>query len=110
MANVGFSSFNTNLARASVGNDLAPTIWTYSTTDTGVGAAGFKSGGYFNAAANRLKVGDLIYVSAQASPFQATLLTVRSNTRSVIPTFVAGVVNVGAGTVITSTISSYGTA
>jgi hypothetical protein len=110
MANVGCSSFNTNLARGTVGNDLAPTIWTYSTTDSVTGAAGVKSGGYFNAAANRLKVGDLIYVTNQATPFQATLLTVRSNTRSIIPTFVAGVVNVGAGTLLTSTISSYGTA
>ena len=107
---MAFSSFNTNLARGTVGNDLAPTVWTYSTTDAMTGAGGVKSGGYFNAAANRLKVGDLIYAVDQASPFQATLLVVRSNTRSVIPTFVAGVVNVGAGTVITSTISSYGTA
>jgi hypothetical protein len=107
---MAFSSFNTNLARGTVGNDLAPTVWTYSTTDAVTGAAGVKSGGYFNAAANRLKVGDLIYVANQASPFQATLLVVRSNTRSVVPTFVAGVVNVGAGTLITSTISSYGTA
>lgn len=107
---MAFSSFNTNLARGTVGNDLAPTIWTYSTTDAMTGAAGVKSGGYFNAAANRLKVGDLIYAVDQASPFQATLLIVRSNTRSVVPTFVAGVVNVGAGTVVTSTISSYGTA
>jgi hypothetical protein len=110
MANVGFSSFNTNLARGTVGNDLAPTVWTYSTTDTVVGSAGVNSGGYFNAAANRLKVGDLIYVVNQASPFQASLLVVRSNTRSVIPTFVAGVVNTGARTALTSTISSYGTA
>lgn len=107
---MAFSSFNTNLARGTVGNDLAPTVWTYSTTDAMTGAGGVKSGGYFNAAANRLKVGDLIYAVDQASPFQATLLVVRSNTRSVIPTFVAGVVNVGAGTLITTTLSSYGTA
>lgn len=107
---MAFSSFNTNLARGTVGNDLAPTVWTYSTTDAMTGVGGVKSGGYFNAAANRLKVGDLIYAVDQASPFQATLLVVRSNTRSVIPTFVAGVVNVGAGTLITTTLSSYGTA
>ena len=110
MANVGYSSFNTNLARGTVGNDLAPTVWTYSTTDSLTGSAGVKSGGYFNAIANKLKVGDLIYAVNQASPFQATLLVVRSNTRSVVPTFVAGVVNVSAGTLITSTVSSYGTA
>ena len=34
MANKGFSSFNTAFARASVGNDAAPTIWTYNSTDT----------------------------------------------------------------------------
>ena len=107
---MAFSSFNTNLARGTVGNDLAPTLWTYSTTDAFTGAGGVASGGYFNAAANRLKVGDLIYTSAQASPFQAHLATVRSNTRSVVPTFVAGVVNVSQGTLLTSTISSYGTA
>jgi hypothetical protein len=110
MANKGFSSFNTNLARGTVGNDNAPTIWTYSTTDTVTGTGGVRAGGYFNAAANRLKVGDLIYVCGQASPFQAVLLVVRSNTRSVVPTFVAGVVNVGAGTILTTTISSFGTA
>ena len=107
---MAFSSFNTNLARGTVGNDLAPTLWTYSTTDAFTGVGGVASGGYFNAAANRLKVGDLIYTSAQASPFQARLAVVRSNTRSVVPTFVAGVVNISQGTLLTSTISSYGTA
>ena len=109
---MAFSTFNTNLARGTVGNDLAPTVWTYSTTDAVTGAAGVRVGRIFQCGCKAgLKVGDLIYAANQASPFQATLLVVRSNTRSVIPTFVAGVVNVGAGTLITSTvISSYGTA
>jgi hypothetical protein len=108
MANKGFSSFNTNFARGTVGNDLAPTLWTYSSTDSVYGTGGIRAAGYFNAAANRLKVGDLVYSVAQASPFLASLLVVRSNTRSLVPTFVAGVVNVAGTTRIVSTISSFG--
>lgn len=86
---MAFSSFNTNLARGTVGNDLAPTVWTYSTTDAMTGAGGVKSGGYFNAAANRLKVGDLIYAVDQLLRFRRpcwsfAAIRVRSFRRSLL--------------------------
>lgn len=111
MANKGFSSFNTAFARASVGNDLAPTIWTYNSTDTLQGSKNnnITSTGYFNAIASKLKVGDFIFASGAVSPNQAGLVIVRSNTRSVVPTFVAGVVNVSLATLFTIAKSSSGT-
>lgn len=88
---MAFSSFSQNLARASVGNDNAPTIWTYQTTDA-LHPTGVSAGGYFNAAANRLKIGDLMYVWSSTGP-TAGLSVVLANSRSVVPTFVAGVVH-----------------
>lgn len=88
---MAFSSFQQNLSRASVGNDNSPTIWTYSTTDA-LHPAGVSAGGYFNAAANRLKIGDLVYTWSSTGP-TAGLSVVLANSRSTIPTFVAGVVH-----------------
>lgn len=88
---MAFSSFTQNLARASVGNDNAPTIWTYTTTDP-LHPSGVSAGGYFNAAANRLKIGDLMYVWSSTTP-TAGLSVVLANSRSTVPTFVAGVVH-----------------
>src|ERR1017187_3534385 len=88
---MAFSSFSQNLSRASVGNDNSPTIWTYSTTDA-LHPAGVSAGGYFNAAANRLKIGDLVYTWSSTGP-TAGLSVVLANSRSTIPTFVAGVVH-----------------
>ena len=111
MANKGFSTFNTNFSRASVGNDNSPTIWTYFSTDTITlsAAGGITSPGYFNAVANKLKVGDLIFCTGQVSPSFGGIVQVRSNTRSVTPTFVAGVVNVSVATKINAVKSSSGT-
>ena len=111
MANKGFSSFNTNFSRGTVGNDNSPTIWTYFSTDTYKGSPNnnITSTGYFNAVANKLKVGDFIFTSGAASPTASAIVVVRSNTRSVVPTFVAGVVNVSIGTAVTSTKASSGT-
>lgn len=111
MANKGFSSFNTAFARASVGNDAAPTIWTYNSTDTLTVSPKYNitSTGYFNAIANKLKVGDFIFCSGAVSPSAAGVVIVRSNTRSVTPTFVAGVVNVSLATLFTIGKSSSGT-
>jgi hypothetical protein len=88
---MAFTSFQQNLARASVGNDNAPTIWTYQTTDP-LHPTGVSAGGYFNAASNRLKIGDLMYVWSSTTP-TAGLSVVLANSRSLIPTFVAGVVH-----------------
>jgi hypothetical protein len=99
---MAFSSFAGNLARGTVGNDQAPTIWTYSSTDSSVTIT---TSGYFNAAANRLKVGDFVFFSNTVSPFIAGVALVKSNTRSVIPTFVAGVVDLFDATAINSSVS-----
>ena len=88
---MAFTSFLQNLSRASVGNDNSPTIWTYTTTDP-LHPAGVSAGGYFNAAANRLKIGDLMYVWSSTTP-TAGLSVVWANSRSLVPTFVAGVVH-----------------
>ena len=88
---MAFSAYQQNLARASVGNDNAPTIWTYSTSDA-LHPSGVSAGGYFNAASNRLKIGDLMYVWSSATP-TAGLSVVLANSRSLVPTFVAGVVH-----------------
>jgi hypothetical protein len=111
MANKGFSTFNTNFSRGTVGNDNSPTIWTYNSTDTlqGSGNNNITSTGYFNAVANKLKVGDFILASGAVSPNKAGLVIVRSNTRSVVPTFVAGVVNVSLATLFATAKSSSGT-
>ena len=111
MANTGFSSFNTNFARGTVGNDNAPTIWTYYSTDTVTSSAvlGITTDGYFNAVANKLKVGDLIFCTGQVSPSFGGLIQVRANSRSVVPTFVAGVVKTSLAVKINLAKSSSGT-
>ncbi len=100
---MAFSSFNANLARGTNGNDKSPTLWTYITTDS---LATVCTSGYFNAASNRLKIGDLIFITSAASPWLGGLAIVKSNTRSLVPTFVAGVVDLFNATVINVTINS----
>ena len=58
------------------------TLWHYGTTDT---AAVVDTAGYFNSAADMLRVGDMIIgnVATAASP-QAGILVVRSNTGGVV--------------------------
>ncbi len=90
---MAYSSFTQNLSRASVGNDNSPTIWTYTTTDP-LHPAGVSAGGYFNAVANKLKIGDLIYVwSTNATP-GAGFTVVLANSRNILASPpVAGVVH-----------------
>jgi hypothetical protein len=61
---MAFSSFLNAFSRVGPQNDNAPTIWTYKTTDalTATDAAG-----YFNAVADRVKVGDWILVSSSST-------------------------------------------
>lgn len=94
---MAFSSFNNAMTRVGPQNDLAPTLWTYTTTDalTAVDASG-----YFNAAANRLKVGDLIYCYSSTGPTFG-LAVVRSNSRNLLASPpVQGVVDVSNFTAI----------
>lgn len=58
----------------------APQMWSYTTTDT---IATVNTSGYFNSAADLLKVGDLIYVHDSNTP-TATLVVVLSNASSVV--------------------------
>jgi hypothetical protein len=96
---MAYSSFTANLARASVGSDLAPTIWTYVTTDA-LHPAGVSAGGYFNAVANKLKIGDLVYVYSSTTP-TAGLSVVLANSRNILAVPpVAGVVHLADFTAI----------
>lgn len=59
--------------QAKAGN--APQMWSYSTTDA---IATVNTAGYFNSAADLLKVGDLMYVYDSNTP-TSTLVVVLSN-------------------------------
>lgn len=58
----------------------APQMWSYTSTDA---IATVNTSGYFNSAADLLKVGDLIYVHDSATP-TASLVVVLSNTGTVV--------------------------
>lgn len=79
----------TKLQRIGSQNSASPTIWTYVTSDalTTVDASG-----YFNAAADKLQVKDLIYVASD-STYGLTVVT--GNTRDLTADpIVEGVVDV----------------
>jgi hypothetical protein len=80
----------TKLKRTGPQNSDAPVIWTYTTADT---LATVDGSGYFNSAADRLQVGDLIYAYTSTGP-AAGLAYVQSNTRDLTANPpVAGVVD-----------------
>lgn len=84
------TGFNTVAASKS---GSAPSIYTYQTADT---IADVNTTGYFNALANVLKVGDLIYcVTSTGGTIVATLVYVLSNA--------SGVVDVNDGTTLANT-------
>ena len=58
----------------------APQMWSYTSVDA---IATVNTSGYFNAAADLLKVGDLIYVYDSNTP-TASLVVVLSNTGTVV--------------------------
>jgi hypothetical protein len=66
----------------------APQMWSYTSADA---IAAVNTSGYFNSAADLLKVGDLMYVRDSATP-TASLVIVLSNA--------SGVVDVSDGTAI----------
>ena len=73
----------------------APSIYAYSSADA---IADVNTEGYFNALANVLKVGDLIYcVTSTGTTAVATLAVVRSNA--------SGVVDIDNGTTLANTDS-----
>lgn len=102
---MAYSSFNSQLTRLGPPNDNCPTIWVYkaleSTLDT------VAASGYFNAIANKLKVGDLVYFTTAASPWLAGLAVVKSNTRNLtaVPP-VSGVVDLFNFTAVNTSINS----
>lgn len=104
---MAFSTFNAQFQRLGPVNDKGATIWTYVSTDTQLTIC---TSGYFNAIAGKLKVGDLIYFTAAASPWLAGgagLAVVKSNTRNLLANPpVAGVVNLFSATLINTTIDS----
>lgn len=104
---MAYASFNTKFQRLGPVNDLGPTIWTYVSTDTQTTIC---ASGYFNAVANKLKVGDLVYFTAAASPWLAGgagLAVVKSNTRNLLASPpVAGVVDLFSATLINTVTNS----
>ena len=56
---MAFSSYNTQFTRVGPPNDNCPTIWTYIATEATLSTVA--ASGYFNAVANKLKPGDLIW-------------------------------------------------
>lgn len=99
-----YSSFNSQFTRLGPPNDNCPTIWTYVSTDT---LSVIAASGYFNAVANKLKPGDLIYITSAASPWAAGLMVVKTNTRNLTSTPpVSGVVDCFNATVVNTTINS----
>lgn len=105
---MAFSSFLGNLCRVGPQNDNAPTIWTYKSTDAiAAGAGGIDASGYFNAAAHKLKVGDVIYAYKTDATVAAALFVVLSNTRDLAATPpVAGVVDLANLSVLNTAIDS----
>ena len=104
---MAYTSFNTQFTRLGPPNDNCPTIWTYVSTDTQLTIC---TSGYFNAVAGKVKVGDLIYFTAAASPWLAGgagLAVVKSNTRNLTASPpVSGVVDLWSATLINTTINS----
>lgn len=104
---MAYSSFNTQFTRVGPPNDNCPTIWTYVSTDT---PATITASGYFNAIANRLKVGDLVYFTTASSPWQANgagLAVVKSNTRNLTASPpVSGVVDLFSATLVNTVTNS----
>ena len=66
--------------QAKAGN--APQVWSYTAPGTDA-LADINTEGYFNAVADLLKVGDMIYVSDTSVP-TASLVVVLSNTGTVV--------------------------
>lgn len=101
---MAYASFNTQLTRLGPPNDLCPTIWTYVTTDS---LSTVTASGYFNAIANKLKPGDLVYITSAASPWDAGLAVVKTNTRNLtaVPP-ISGVVDLFNATVVNTSINS----
>lgn len=102
---MAFSSYNTQMTRLGPPNDNCPTIWVYKAAETSLSTVA--ASGYFNAVANKLKAGDLIYVTTAASPWLAGLIVVKSNTRNLTASPpVSGVVDCFNATVVNTTINS----
>lgn len=101
---MAYASFNSQLNRLGPVNDLSPTIWTYVTTDL---LSTVTASGYFNAIANKLKPGDLVYITSAASPWDAGLAVVKTNTRNLLAVPpVSGVVDLFNATVVNTSINS----
>lgn len=102
---MAFSSYNTQFNRLGPVNDNSPTIWVYKATEASLSTV--TASGYFNAVANKLKPGDLVYIVTGASPWLAGLAVVKTNTRNLTATPpVSGVVDLFNATTINTTINS----
>lgn len=101
---MAYSSFNSQFTRLGPPNDNCPTIWTYVTTDS---LSTVTTSGYFNAVANKLKPGDLVYITSAVSPWTGGLAIVKTNTRNLLAVPpVSGVVDLFNATLVNTTINS----
>jgi hypothetical protein len=89
-------------------NSNFPSTYGYKTEDAvAAGAGGVDAAGYFNAVANRLKVGDVIYVYKSNATIAAAHFVVLTNTRDLAATPpVSGVVDTANLSVLNTAIDS----
>lgn len=89
-------------------NSNIPSVYGYKTTDAvAAGAGGVDAAGYFNDVANKLKVGDLIYVYKSNATIAAAHFVVLSNTRDLAASPpVEGVVDTANLSVLVTAIDS----
>lgn len=101
---MAFSSFIQNFCRIGPQNDNAPTMWAFKGTDA---TTAVDASGYFNAVADRVKVGDLIYYYKTDATIAAGFYVVLSNTRDLAASPpVSGVVDVANVSTVQTAIDS----
>jgi hypothetical protein len=100
---MAFSSFIQNFARLTY-NSRGPNLWSFSGTDA---TTAVDASGYFNAVADRVKVGDMIFYYKTDATIAAGIYVVNSNTRDLTATPpVSGVVDVANVQTIQTAIDS----
>ncbi len=101
---MAFSSFIQNFQRIGGQNNNGPTLWSFQGTDA---LTAIDASGYFNAVANRLKVGDMIFYYKTDATVAAGIFTVQANSRDLAASPpVSGVVDTFNVTTVQTAIDS----
>lgn len=101
---MALSSFIQNFCRIGPQNNNAPTLWSFKGTDA---VTAVDAEGYFNAVANRVKVGDIIFYYKTDATVAAGMFVVLSNTRDLAASPpVSGVVDVANVSTLQTAIDS----